>query len=381
MKKLLLLLAIAAFCMPTWSADTKNLKYVDGTTLTIINKPQHDGNRLRRINTDKYPDLTSRVRHYLNMPTGMALRFRTNSPVIRAKWTTLDTLRHTNMASISEKGLDLYIKQDGKWLWAGFGNPKFEGTKHASTMINDMDTTMKECMLYLPTFMQVNSIEIGVAPDSRIESCGDIKRAPVVAMGSSYTHGSGTSRAGMAWPAQLSRMLGVDIANYGTSGQQKMEQFFADIICDTDADMFIFDCFSNPSPKEIHERFAPFVKKIRSKHPTTPLVFLETVDRECKNFDLKKRKFENDKEQAAREEIAKVIANDPNIYFFEPGLYTGTDHETSVDGTHPGDMGYQRAAINIAEKINATPALKKIIDAAKAKDCCKSPGKCPASKK
>lgn len=45
MKKLLLLLAIAAFCMPTWSADTKNLKYVDGTTLTIINKPQHDGNR------------------------------------------------------------------------------------------------------------------------------------------------------------------------------------------------------------------------------------------------------------------------------------------------------------------------------------------------
>ena len=46
--------------------------------------------------------------------------------------------------------------------------------------------------------MQVNSIEIGVAPDSRIESCGDIKRAPVVAMGSSYTHGSGTSRAGMA---------------------------------------------------------------------------------------------------------------------------------------------------------------------------------------
>ncbi len=61
MKKLLLLLAIAAFCMPTWSADTKNLKYVDGTTLTIINKPQHDGNRLRRINTDKYPDLTSRV--------------------------------------------------------------------------------------------------------------------------------------------------------------------------------------------------------------------------------------------------------------------------------------------------------------------------------
>ena len=165
MKKLLLLLAIAAFCMPTWSADTKNLKYVDGTTLTIINKPQHDGNRLRRINTDKYPDLTSRVRHYLNMPTGMALRFRTNSPVIRAKWTTLDTLRHTNMASISEKGLDLYIKQDGKWLWAGFGNPKFEGTKHASTMINDMDTTMKECMLYLPTFMQVNSIEIGVAPE------------------------------------------------------------------------------------------------------------------------------------------------------------------------------------------------------------------------
>ncbi len=371
MKKLFLMLAIAAIGFPSMAVSTKNLRYVSADSLTIVNKPQPDGPRLRRIDTAKYPTLTPTVNKYLNMSTGMAVKFKTNSPVIRAKWVTTDAHNRTNMTAISETGLDLYIKKDGKWLWAGFGNPKFKETTHESTLVNDMDTTMKECLIYLPTFKQLDSFEVGISPTSRIESCGEIKHAPIVAMGSSYTHGASTSRAGMAWPAQLSRILDVDIANYGTSGQQKMEQFFADIICDTEADMFIFDCFSNPTAEQIHERFAPFVKKIRSKHPKTPLVFLETVDREWKNFDLKRRKNEEDKEQAAREEIAKIMASDPNIYFFEPGLYTGTDHETTVDGTHPGDNGYQRAALNIAEKINATPALKRIVDKAKSKSCCK----------
>ena len=365
MKKVFLLITLVCVSLNVWGADAKNLKYVDASTFTILNKPQPDGPRLSRLDTDKYPDFTPTVRKYYNMSTGLALSFITNSPVIAAKWQNDKEHRSTSWHPIAEAGLDLYIKKDGKWLWAGMGRPKYKSTKHEYTLVNNMDTTMKECMLYLPCFMVLDSIQIGVAPDAVVESCGEIKRAPVVAMGSSYTHGTSTCRPGMTWPAQLSRILGVDIANYGTGGQQKMEQFFADLICDTDADMFIFDCFSNPNADQIHERFADFVKTIRKKHPKTPLVFLETVKREVANFDMDKRKYEADKAQAAREEIEKVMKGDKNIYFFEPGLYTGNDHETTVDGTHPSDNGYQRAAINIAKKINAIPELRKIIDNAK----------------
>ena len=365
MKKLLALLTLVCVSFNVSGAGAKELKYIDASTLTILNKPQPDGPRLSRLDTDKYPDFTPTVRKYYKMSTGMAVSFHTNSPVIAAKWCNDKEHRSTSWHPIAEAGLDLYIKKDGEWLWAGMGRPKYKSVKHEYTLVDNMDTTMKECMIYLPCFMVLDSIQLGFAPNAVVESCGEVRRAPVVAMGSSYTHGTSTSRPGMTWPAQLSRILGVDVANYGTGGQQKMEQFFAELICDTDADMFIFDCFSNPNADQIRERFADFVKTVRKKHPNTPLVFLETVKREVSNIDLDKRKYVADKAQAAREEISKVMKRDRNIYFFEPGLFTGDDHETTVDGTHPSDNGYQRAAINIAQKINAIPALRKIIDDAR----------------
>ncbi|MDE7437758.1 MAG: SGNH/GDSL hydrolase family protein [Muribaculaceae bacterium] len=345
MKKLFLFLVLTALTLSAVAAGKPEFKYVDASTLTTINKGHNNGMQFKRVDISKYPGLSLRHRHYFGFPTGIALRFRTNSPSIKANWVTTDSCNKNNMPANSTKGLDLYIKdKDGKWLWAGFGRAKYNGTKHSSTLVSGMDTTMKECMLYLPLFMELEALKIGVEKGSKIESEGGFKRAPIVAMGSSYTHGSGTSRAGMAWPAQLSRMLGVDIANFGTSGICKMEPFLADIIADTDADMFIFDTFSNPTAEEIHERFVPFVKRIREAHPNTPLVFLQTFVRESGNFDLKKRKFEEDKRQAAAEELAKIMKTDKNIYFLNPGLYSGTNHDAMCDGVHPSDAGYIVAA-------------------------------------
>lgn len=352
MKKLMLLLAVAILALQLPAAPQKEFKYVDASKFTVTNKGQKDAPVYKRLDLSKYPDLTPKMRHYFGFPTGIALRFRTNSPTIRAKWVTADSLNHTNNPAIATKGLDLYIKdKDGKWLWAGFGNPKYVGKKHNGTLVAGMDGEMKECMLYLPIFMELEDLKIGVEKGSKIESDGGFERAPIVAMGSSFTHGAGSSRAGMPWPAQLSRRLGVDIANYGTSGICKLEPVLADIIGDTDADMFIFDGFSNPSAEMIHERLKPFVKRIREKHPNTPLVFLQTFVREWANFDLNKRKFEDDKRKAAEEEMAEIMKTDKNVYFLNPGLYQGTDHEGSIDGTHPTDLGYQRAVDNIEPKI------------------------------
>lgn len=354
MKKVLLLFAALLIGLQMPAAEKKDYKYVDASKMTIINKAQPGGSALRRLEVEKYPDLPDRVRYYLTYPTGMAVRFRTNSPVIRAIWETGDTLYHTNMPVLAQKGCDLYIKdKDGKWLFAGIANPKYKGKKHNNTIVADMDGEMHECMLYLPLFMQLNKLKIGIDPKSKIEFEKGFKRAPIVAMGSSYTHGSGVSRPGMAWPAQLSRRLGLDIANLGTSGLCKLEPFLAQIIADTDADMFIFDGFSNPSAEQIRERLPEFVRIIREKHPKTPLVFLQTYTRESGNFNLAKRKFEEDKRAAAVEEMNKLIANDPNIYFLNPGLYAGEDHETSVDGTHPSDLGVQRAVDNIEPHIKS----------------------------
>ncbi len=352
MKTILYFLAAVLVAVNIYAAPQKEYKFVDASTFTVVNKAQQSNYLYQRLDTLKYPELTERQKNYFSQSTGIGLRFRTNSPDIRAKWTVRDQFTRNNNTCISANGLDLYIKdKDGKWLWAGQGKPKVQSRKAGGALVENMDTTMKECMVILPLFTKIENLEIGVLKDAKIESDGGFVRAPIVAMGSSYTHGASSSRPGMPWPAQLSRRLGIDIANLGTSGICCMEQGLANVIADTDADLFIFDTFSNPTPDEIHERFIPFVKTIREKHPDTPLVFLQTFYRESSNFNLKNRKFEEDKQAAGAEELRNIMKTDKNIYFLDPGLYIGDDHEATADGTHPSDLGYQRAVDNIEPHI------------------------------
>lgn len=50
------------------------------------------------------------------------------------------------------------------------------------------------------------------------------------------------------------------------------------------------------------------------------------------------------------------MKKDKNIYFINPGLYAGDDHESSSDGVHPTDMGYQRAIDNMEPQVRAIMA-------------------------
>ncbi|MDE6072897.1 MAG: hypothetical protein K2G53_10165, partial [Muribaculaceae bacterium] len=128
MKKLLLFIALASFALQSFSAGKKEIDYVDASKFTTVNKAQNDGNTFKRLDTSKYPTLTTRMRHYFGFPTGIALRFRTNSPSIRASWVTADSTNKANNPAIAIKGLDLYIKDNnGKWLFAGIGSPKYYG--------------------------------------------------------------------------------------------------------------------------------------------------------------------------------------------------------------------------------------------------------------
>ena len=112
---------------------------------------------------------------------------------------------------------------------------------------------------------------------------------------------------------------------------------------DIDADAFILDCIPNPSPKEITDRTVDFVMTLRQKHPDTPIIVIQTLIRETGNFNQKAR--ENVKRQ--NEVIAEQVEvlrkkNVKNLYFIKEDQFLGTDHEGTVDGTHPNDLGFDR---------------------------------------
>jgi hypothetical protein len=201
-------------------------------------------------------------------------------------------------------------------------------------------------------YSELKSLQIGVDESASIEPMNSPFRHKILIFGSSFTHGVSTSRAGMSYPMQTERNTGLYFCSIACSGNSKLQPYFADYIRDIDdADAIVFDGFSNPDAKMIEERLVPFVKRIREKLPTTPLIFVQTIYRESGNFDLRKRKIEEDKIRTSNRLMKEIIKNDKNIYLIDSKNFTGTDHMTSADGTHPSDFGYWRWACNLQPKL------------------------------
>ena len=197
MKKLIYpLLCLLIPAMAT--AENAPVKYTDAANLTIVNKAQPGGPAFQRIDVARYPELTPTVTRYYRYSTGLAVAFRTDSRSIRARWKTVNKLPGANTTLIAQRGLDLYIRRDGKWMFAGVGVPKNAGTEHEATIVEQMDTTMKECLLYLPLYDEIAGLEIGTDESALLEAAPDPFRHRIVVIGSSITHGTSASRPGNA---------------------------------------------------------------------------------------------------------------------------------------------------------------------------------------
>lgn len=346
-----LLLAAVAAVAAVVPAAAKEPVYTDAAQLTIINRAQPGGPALERFDVSRYDDLGEITRRYYQFSTGLAVVFRTDSPNIYARWTITDKRFMAGMTLVAQQGLDLYIRRGGEWIFAGAGMPG-EGDEHTATVVASMDGSMHECMLYLPLQARLGSLEIGVDEGAVLEAAENPYSRKIVVIGSSVTHGNGSSRPGLAYVARLGRMLGVECANLGSGGQCKVDDYFAHIAADTEADAFIFDVFSNPTAAQIEARLPGFVARVREAHPETPLIFISTLYREGCNFNGRVARSEADKRRAALEGMAAIRkAGYKNIYFIDPGMPMGDDHETSIDGTHPSDLGFDRMLASIRPKI------------------------------
>jgi hypothetical protein len=216
--------------------------------------------------------------------------------------------------------------------------------------VKNMDGKEKECMLYLPNYSEVYSVKIGIQEGAQIESMESPFRHRIGIFGSSYTHGVSTSRPGMSYPMQLMRWTGLQFLSLGCSGNCKMQPYLGEVLCDANVDALIFDSFSNPDAQMIEERLFPFIEQIQKAHPDIPLIFQQTIYRERRNFDLATEEKENAKQEMAAKLMKEACKKYKNVYFIQTNA-TDELHETSVDGTHPGDYGYTLWAKSIEKPI------------------------------
>lgn len=109
------------------------------------------------------------------------------------------------------------------------------------------------------------------------------------------------------------------------------------------------------TPKDVKYVFTEaselnIIGKIQKAHPDIPLIFQQTIYRERRNFDLKTDANERAKQEMAEKLMKEACKKYKNVYFTQPNA-TDELHETSVDGTHPGDLGYTLWAKSIQKPL------------------------------
>ena len=314
------------------TASAQNVRYVDASTLTVIGKPLPTTKAFTRIDTSVYKFNDGTIDKYASYSTGLAVLF-----------------------SIGQKGLDLYIMKDGKWVFAGVGTPDMDTPpydSHESTIVADMAEGQKQCLLYLPLFDKVDELQIGIEEGAAVSPLANPFRHKIVVKGSSITHGAAASRPGMSYPALIGRENDWYCINLGFSGKSRLEKEYAELLADIpDVDAFVFDTFSNPSSDVIYERFDSFVDIIRAAHPGVPMIFLQTERRETRNFSLSREDWESAKQTAAEEVVRRRMKTDKHIYFISSEGFLGDEHIATADGTHPTDLGFRYMVETISPKI------------------------------
>lgn len=349
MKQSILILASLLFSVLLYSQT----KYYDAAQFPLIGK-------ISDKTETRYERLPAVLKDVTRPPvwnlgkntSGLAIRFRSNSTSISAKWEVLNNNHMDHMADVGVKGLDLYSWDGETWKFVNSGRPTEK--INDKVIIQNMNPTEKEFMLYLPLYDGLVSLSIGIdslASIGQPASEYPLSSKPIVVYGTSITQGGCATRPGMSYTNILSRMLNREIINLGFSGNGKLDYEIAETMAERqDLSLFILDFIPNVNAEQIKEKTANFVAVLRKKNPNTPILFVETAIFPHSYFDKYTLATITEKNRLLRAEYeALKNAGDDNLFYLNGEHLIGSDNEGTVDGVHFTDLGFLRMAENIRD--------------------------------
>jgi len=286
--------------------------------------------------------------------SGICFRFSTDSRKVRVRWIVRDPRLSThNMTGAGRSGIDVYRQDEKTGAW------KFHRGCRPMSPTNELDfawTPGLACMIYLPLYNTVEKFEVGLLKGSSVKplpprATGVAK--PVVCYGTSITQGASASRPGMAWTAQAARRADVPFVDLGFAGNGKMELSMVDVVAEIDASIYVLDCLWNMDPKMVEERFEPFLRELRKRRSTTPILCAE----DCSTF-----RDRTEKGLLAEKIVEKLKAEDPmlwkDLYFIPNTEQMLRDGEETVDGCHPNDWGMTHMGEGFANRYRQILGLR-----------------------
>lgn len=289
---------------------------------------------------------------------GLCVRFVTDATIIQARWKVTSTnLALPHMPATGVSGLDLYVKDGGRWLWVGNGRPTAQ--TNTATLANGLASGQHECLLYLPLYNGVASLEIGVSKDAKLWKAPprpSARQKPLVFYGTSITQGGCASRPGMVHTAILGRWLEWRVINLGFSGNGRMDDAVVKLMGELDAAVYVIDCLPNMNEDLVTQRTEPLVRALREARAETPILLVE--DRSYQNGTVLSgpRQRNHSNRAALRKAYERLVAAGvKGLHYLEGERLLGADGEATVDSSHPTDLGFMRQAEALA------PVLRRIL--------------------
>ena len=247
---------------------------------------------------------------------------------------------------IGTNGFDLYTGGHGKWYTVGVS--RFRDGKTELFKAPEEGRRMREFLLDFPLYNGVAEIRIGVDKGSQIlppEPFATDKR--IVAYGGSVMQGGCASRPGRAFMNIVGRHFNMEVVNLGFSGSSRLEPIMGKLTAEVkNPAVVIVEGDRNAGWQRVRDLEPGFVTAIRKKHPGVPIVVMQgnpwwEPDPNRSKIMAEQQAF-----------IAKMQPNDPDLYWWDCTDFIGPDHaECLVDGKHPSDMGFQRMAEHMIEKL------------------------------
>jgi GDSL-like Lipase/Acylhydrolase family/N-terminus of Esterase_SGNH_hydro-type len=310
----------------------------------------------RRFPLNPDPVLPEGVEALSNYTAGGQIKFRTDSCRIAIKVKLPSRSMMDHMPNTGSSGVDLYLGDSKRQTLAGVARFGIDDEEYTYEFPPLKSSAMREFTLNFPLYNGVDELSIGLEENVSLAAPTPfVDDRQIIVYGTSIAHGGCASRPGMCYTNILSRKLNRPFINLAFSGSGHGEPEVAEHIASIENPaMLILDYEANcTSAEKLAETLPEFIRILRDKHPTTPMLVVskvayarEVFDKECKDYreDCKKIEIENVERCQA--------AGDKNIYFIDGEFFQGEDFwECTVDGVHPTDLGFYRMAENLLPEI------------------------------
>ena len=290
-------------------------------------------------------------------PSGLSICFRSNSPKIHVRYKTGIGMRQMfHMPSTGSSGLDLFATdRDGTIRWVK-GNMSSGDTitfRFEDITYNNINKDYGyEYELYLPLFIEVKHLEIGVEEGSKLDFLPVSREQPIVFYGTSIAHGGCASRPGMSWQNIIRREMGYSLVNLGFSGNGQLQDPVFDLLSEIPAKLFVIDCMPNMTGifDSIVPRILRGVDKLRRKSQA-PILLVEHCGYPGERASDKRHQAYQRANDRLKEAFDRLTAEGvPGIYYMTKDEL-GLREDDTVDGTHPNDLGMRHLADGYEKKL------------------------------